>query len=137
MNVDLDGLEDHFAADGNVIAVGPLSGKAVFEKRMDYEIAKMVGLEIPFRKGTVNLRPGWLSQSILSRPSVACWRACHAILQYENIDGGYKTDLIQVALENDDHSQLILTDQAESGVIYLDRQLEEGNLVLVGVNHTL
>jgi RHS repeat-associated protein len=35
-NIDLDGLEDHYAADGNAIGVGPLSGNTRIQLRISY-----------------------------------------------------------------------------------------------------
>lgn len=136
-HVELEGLESVFAADGNIIANGPYNQKTAFEKRIQYTNGKNMGFGLPFQKETINLKSGWLSQSILPNPSEACYRASKMILGYAGVDGGGRENLFQVATETTDNTAILPTKQAQEGTEYLDAQLEKGNLVLVGVDHTL
>ncbi|HRG66831.1 MAG TPA: RHS repeat-associated core domain-containing protein, partial [Saprospiraceae bacterium] len=136
-HVELEGLESVFAADGNIIANGPYNQKTVFDKRIQYTNGKNMGVGLPFQKETVNLKSGWLSQSILPNPSEACYRASKMILGYAGVDGGGRENLFQVAIETAENTAILPTKQAQEGTEYLDAQLEKGNLVLVGVDHTL
>jgi hypothetical protein len=141
--IDIDGLEEHMANDGNVIGIGPLKPEIVMHNKMDYQVEKELnaplGIEMPYRKQSKNLRAEveYVSQFSLVNPSVACWRASKCILEMSYVYGGNKTNLIQTAKENENHTSLGLTNKANEGVEYIDSQLELNKPVLVGVDHTL
>lgn len=69
---------------------------------------------------------------------VACWRACKEILNNFGVSGGDLIDgkaLYQIAIESD--NKLIVNKAiAKQSISYLNQQLEKGNPVLVGVDHT-
>ena len=68
---------------------------------------------------------------------VACWRACAKIASDYGITnpGPNNENLIQTAVEN--QGILKITEDAHAGIDLLNSQLEDGNPVIVGVNHTL
>lgn len=138
-HVELEGLESHYAADGNVVANGPLRQKAIIEAQISYANKKNSGF--PFKNAMGHLRnvSVWVSQRVMNRPAVACWRTTNIIMQYANIDGGYRgtnnSNVIQTALEV--NGNLEITSQAQTGVDYIDSQISDGALVTVGVNHTI
>lgn len=56
----------------------------------------------------------------------------------ENPTGADNTSYYQTAIENSSHTQLVLNQtNFENGVKYIDKSLEAGHPVLVGVNHAL
>ena len=68
----------------------------------------------------------------------ACCKASKATLEDFGIDNpglNTKSNVIQTAKENS--GVLEITKDAQAGVDVIDKQLEEGNPVIVGVNHTI
>lgn len=68
-----------------------------------------------------------------------CWRTSQELLMSAGLSktSGYKTDMIITALEDNKHTSLSLTKRVKEGVEYIDTELEKGNPVLVGLNHTI
>ncbi|MFL0204922.1 hypothetical protein [Tenacibaculum maritimum] len=68
-----------------------------------------------------------------------CWRTSQKLLMGAGLGktSGYKTGMIMTALEDDKHTELKLTAKTKEGVEYIDSQLEKGNPVLVGLDHTV
>ncbi|MFL0125727.1 hypothetical protein V2590_13690 [Tenacibaculum maritimum] len=68
-----------------------------------------------------------------------CWRTSQKLLMSAGLGktSGYKTGMIMTALEDDKHTELKLTAKTKEGVEYIDSQLEKGNSVLVGLDHTV
>ncbi|WP_108869611.1 hypothetical protein [Aquimarina aquimarini] len=68
-----------------------------------------------------------------------CWRTSQKLLISAGLGkmSGYKTGMIVTALEDENHTKLTLTAKAKDGVSYIDTELEKGNPVLVGLNHTI
>ncbi len=68
-----------------------------------------------------------------------CWRTSQKLLIDAGLSktSGYKTGMIITALEDDAHTSLSLTKRVKDGVDYIDSELEKGNPVLVGLNHTI
>ncbi|MCD9567197.1 hypothetical protein, partial [Tenacibaculum maritimum] len=68
-----------------------------------------------------------------------CWRTSQKLLMSAGLGktSGYKTGMIMTALEDDKHTELKLTAKTKEGVEYIDSQLEKGNPVLVGLDHTV
>ena len=67
-----------------------------------------------------------------------CFQACKSIL----IDNGIqnpapKSMLIQMTQENENHTDLEVSATAVQGIMAIDRSLESGSPIIVGVNHTL
>jgi RHS repeat-associated protein len=80
----------------------------------------------------------FVSQFSLSNPNVACCRACQKILKDFGISAaGSKSNRIITGRDNSDHTAIEATKNAKAGVDYINQQLESGNPVMVGVNHTL
>ena len=72
------------------------------------------------------------------RQNVACWRACQVILGNYNVTGGNLKNnkaLFQVAIEKD-NQLVVVSSVAIKAIDYLDKQLEMGKPILVGVDHT-
>jgi len=91
-------------------------------------------------KSDVNLsgKVPFVSQFTLTRPNVACCRASQKILKDFGLDNsGLKSNRIIVARNNTEDTSLEILKTAKQGADYIDAQLEEGNPVMVGVNHTL
>lgn len=67
-----------------------------------------------------------------------CWRTSQKLLMSAGLSktSGYKDGMITTAKENDEHTSIALTTVAKAGVDYIDAQLEKGNPVLIGVDHT-
>ncbi len=78
-------------------------------------------------------------QGRLEMYTKACWKTSRKLLLNAGLgtDSGKNMSPIITALENKDHTSIALTTDAQSGVSYIDVQLEKGNPVLVGLNHTL
>ncbi|MGG6229171.1 hypothetical protein [Tenacibaculum sp. SDUM215027] len=70
--------------------------------------------------------------------TAGCWRTSQKLLMGAGLSktSGYKTGMITTAKENDEHTSIALTTDAKAGVDYIDAQLEKGNPVLIGVDHT-
>ncbi len=68
-----------------------------------------------------------------------CWRTSQKLLVNAGLGkmSGYKGGKIDTALENDTHTSIDLTTNAKAGVDYINSELEKGNPVLVGLDHTL
>jgi RHS repeat-associated protein len=80
----------------------------------------------------------FVSQFSLSKPNVACCRASQKILKDFGISAaGSKSNRIITGRDNADHTSIEATKNAKAGVDYISQQLESGNPVMVGVNHTL
>ncbi|MCO6173436.1 hypothetical protein NHF50_00100 [Flavobacterium sp. NRK F10] len=86
----------------------------------------------------LNDKVPFVSQFSLERPNVACCRASQKTLKDFGLDNsGLKSDRIITAKENLNHTKLDVTNNAKDGVDYINQQLESGNPVMVGVDHTL
>jgi RHS repeat-associated protein len=80
----------------------------------------------------------FVSQFTLTNPSVACCRASQKIIKDFGISaGGAKSNRIITGRDNSDNTAIEATKNAKAGVDYINQQLESGNPVMVGVNHTL
>ncbi|CAA0227357.1 hypothetical protein [Tenacibaculum maritimum] len=68
-----------------------------------------------------------------------CWRTSQKLLMGAGLSktSGYKVGMLTTAKENDDHTSIAVTNDAKAGVDYIDDQLEKGNPILVGLDHTL
>ncbi len=68
-----------------------------------------------------------------------CWRTSEKLLLNTGLKkgSGSKTGMIITALEDDAHTKLTLTNSAKAGVEYIDSELNKGNPVIVGLDHTL
>ncbi|SDG64521.1 hypothetical protein SAMN05421825_3749 [Epilithonimonas hungarica] len=77
------------------------------------------------------------------RGATDCNIRCRIIMEplsvhAENPTGADNTSYYQTAIENSSHTQLVLNQtNFENGVKYIDKSLEAGHPVLVGVNHAL
>ncbi|MFK8267008.1 hypothetical protein [Capnocytophaga cynodegmi] len=72
--------------------------------------------------------------------SVACWKTCQQILTKSGLGAksGYLADVIVLAREINNNTELeYVTENLEKSKEYLDAELEKGNPILIGVNHTL
>ena len=68
----------------------------------------------------------------------ACWKACQVVLSNYNVKGGYLIDgnaLYQIGIENNNSLEINI-DNAKLAIKYLDKQLELGKPIIVGVDHT-
>ncbi len=81
----------------------------------------------------------WISQFTQPRPNVACARTCVLILKNSKLSSsaGSPTGLFQVALENSNHSTIEATSNFQNGLNYLDKELNVGHPVMIGVDHKL
>ena len=80
----------------------------------------------------------WQTQFTLENPNVACWRACKVILNNYNVEGGNLINGIafyQIGIEKN-NSLEIDVNKAKLAIKYLDKQLELGKPIIVGVDHT-
>lgn len=85
-----------------------------------------LGDEVPF-----------VSQFTLPRPQVACCRASQQIIKNFGIpSAGAKSSRFIIGRENADKNAITPTSQAASGIEYINKQLEGGNPIMVGLNHT-
>lgn len=70
--------------------------------------------------------------------NVACKKTCDDILQKNGLTSTSINNKYQTALENNNHTALnINTEISKTGVKYIDLQLDLGNPVQVGVDHSL
>ncbi len=80
----------------------------------------------------------FVSQFSLERPNVACARASQKILKdYGLSNSGFKKSRIIVAKNDKTNTNLELTPQAKKGIDYINSELQSGNPVMVGVDHTI
>jgi RHS repeat-associated protein len=86
-----------------------------------------LGNEVPF-----------VSQFTLPRPNEACCRAAQKTLKDFGLkNSGLKSNRIIVGRDNADKSGIaIIPSAAKTGIAYINEQLDKGNPVMVGVNHT-
>ncbi len=79
------------------------------------------------------------ASGVLEMYTKACWKTSRKLLLNAGLgsDSGKNITPIVTALENNDHTSIAVTADAKAGVEYIDIQLEKGNPVLVGVNHSL
>jgi RHS repeat-associated protein len=104
-NIDLDGLEDHYAADGNVIGVGPLSGATRLQLHISY--ANKVNY---YKQAGVNVNDHTSKTIERGGSSITVKRT--------NIAGGYKANTLTLAKTVEqsyvtDHSAFVLSDMLE------------------------
>ncbi len=68
-----------------------------------------------------------------------CWRTSQKLLISSGLGktSGYPKGMITTAKENDTHTSIAVTTDAKAGVEYINTELEKGNPILVGLNHTL
>ncbi|WP_027381947.1 glycoside hydrolase family 24 protein [Epilithonimonas caeni] len=72
------------------------------------------------------------------RQLVACKKTCDDILINSGLKATSLLNLYQTAIENDDHTKLIINNQvSKEAIAYLDSELEKGHPVQVGVDHGL
>ena len=138
-HIELEGLESWYAADGNIIANGPLRDEARASAHINYLNKKKMGFSFTNELGHQRNKSAWVSQNMLVRPDEACWRATDLIMSYANIDGGFRgkndSNIIQTAKEI--KGKLEITESAKEGLAYLEEHIINGELVTVGLNHTL
>lgn len=73
-----------------------------------------------------------------SAQNVACKKTCDDILNKAGLASTSKTNKYQTALENNDHSAIIINSAVSKDAIqYINEQLKAGNPVQVGVDHDL
>lgn len=127
----------------------PLHLKKGFLKEFDYncceEKAPQSVVNTSCGKSEIDLRnkikwqtqfdPKWGSRD---RQMVACKKTCDDILINSGLKATSLLNLYQTALENKDHTKLIINTQvSKEAVSYLDKELEKGHPVQVGVDHGL
>lgn len=72
------------------------------------------------------------------RQMVACKKTCDDILINSGLKATSLSKLYQTAIENSEHSKLIINNQiSKEAIMYLDSELEKGHPVQVGVDHGL
>lgn len=80
----------------------------------------------------------FVSQYSLARPDVACCRASQKIIKDSGIaNAGSKAYRIITGKVNESKTDIIPTENSKFGVNYINSQLEKGNPVMVGVDHTI
>jgi muramidase (phage lysozyme) len=72
------------------------------------------------------------------RQMVACKKTCDDILINSGLKATSLLRLYQTAIENSEHSKLVINSQvSKEAIMYLDSELEKGHPVQVGVDHGL
>ncbi len=138
-HIELEGLESWYAADGNIVANGPLRKEAVASAQINYLNKKNLGIPFKHELGHQRNKSAWVSQSILENPKYACKRGTELIMSYANINGGSRgkddSKVIQTAKEV--NGKLEITKRAKNGLEYLDEHIANGELVVLGMHHTI
>lgn len=102
-------------------------------------------LTLKTKKTDINLRnkvewqtqfsPKWGDKK---KQNTACKKTCDDILIKTGLKATSLSNLYQTAIENKDHSKLIIDKEiSKKAIQYLDKELEKGHPVQVGVDHDL
>ena len=128
----------------------PLHLKKGFLKEFGYDccgqtVPKSNSIDSSCGKSEIDLRdkikwqtqfdPKWGGRD---RQLVACKKTCDDILINSGLKATSLSRLYQTAIENNEHTKLIINNQvSKEAIAYLDSELEKGHPVQVGVDHGL